>query len=331
MDIDAYAAAHRDQWDRLDELTRRRRLTGAQADELVSLYRASAGHLSRIRTGAPDPELIVVVSARVAAARGRITGTRETRMSDLVRFWLRSAPAALYRVRWWTVGVMIAEIAIAVIIAVWTLRSPEAMSAVGTPQERDDYARSMFESYYTRYEPSDFAVQVWTNNARIAAVCVASGITGILPAYMLFINAFSVGKAAAIMADHDALGLFFALITPHGLLELTCIFIAGGAGLRLFWTLLAPGPRSRGAALAAEGRALITVAVTLTAALAVAGFIEAFVTPAQIPWSIKLVVGVLAVTVLWAYTLVLGRRAVLAGQTGDLVEEEAGAGLAETG
>ena len=313
MDIDAYAAAHRDQWDRLDELTRRRRLTGAQADELVSLYRASAGHLSRIRTGAPDPELIVEVSARVAAARGRITGTRETRMSDLIRFWLRSAPAALYRVRWWTVGVMIAEIAIAVIIAVWTLRSPEAMSAVGTPQERDDYARSMFESYYTRYEPSDFAVQVWTNNARIAAVCVASGITGILPAYMLFINAFSVGKAAAIMADHDALGLFFALITPHGLLELTCIFIAGGAGLRLFWTLLAPGPRSRGAALA------------------VAGLIEAFVTPAQIPWSIKLVVGVLAVTVLWAYTLVLGRRAVLAGQTGDLVEEEAGAGLAETG
>ena len=168
-------------------------------------------------------------------------------MSDLVRFWLRSAPAALYRVRWWTVGVMIAEIAIAVIIAVWTLRSPEAMSAVGTPQERDDYARSMFESYYTRYEPSDFAVQVWTNNARIAAVCVASGITGILPAYMLFINAFSVGKAAAIMADHDALGLFFALITPHGLLELTCIFIAGvrGCDCSGLCSRPVPGPAGR--------------------------------------------------------------------------------------
>ena len=63
MDIDAYAAAHRDQWDRLDELTRRRRLNGAETDELVSLYRATAGHLSRIRTGAPDPELIAEVSA----------------------------------------------------------------------------------------------------------------------------------------------------------------------------------------------------------------------------------------------------------------------------
>ena len=118
MDIDAYAAAHRDQWDRLDELTRRRRLNGAEADELVSLYRATAGHLSRIRTGAPDPELVAEVSARVAAARGRLTGTREARLSDLSRFWAESAPAALYRVRWWTVGVMVAEIAIAVVVAV---------------------------------------------------------------------------------------------------------------------------------------------------------------------------------------------------------------------
>ena len=331
MDIDAYAAAHRDQWDRLDELTRRRRLNGAETDELVSLYRATAGHLSRIRTGAPDPELIAEVSARVAATRGRITGARETRLSDLARFWLQSAPAALYRVRWWTVGVMVAEIALTTVIALWTLRSPEAMSAVGTPQERDAYARSMFESYYSRYEPSEFAAQVWTNNARIAAVCVASGITGVLPAYVLFANALGVGRAAAVMADHGALDLFFALITPHGLLELTCIFIAGGAGLRLFWTLLVPGPRSRGTALAAEGRALITVAVALTAALAVAGFIEAFVTPARMPWSIKLVVGVLAVTVLWVYTLMLGGRAASVGRTGDLTEDEAGVVLAEAG
>ena len=331
MDIDAYAAAHRDQWDRLDQLTRRRRLNGAETDELVSLYRAAARHLSRIRAGAPDPELIAEVSTLVAAARGRITGTREARLSDLRRFWLRSAPAALYRVRWWTAGVMTVEIVIAVIVAVWTLRSPEAMNAVGTPEERDAYAGSMFESYYSQYEPSEFAAQVWTNNARLAAICVASGITGALPAWVLFANALNIGRAAAVMADHGVLSLFFALITPHGLLELTCVFVAGGAGLRLFWTLLVPGPRSRGVALAAEGRALITVAVTLTAALAVAGLIEAFVTPSQMPWAVKFVVGVLAVTALWAYTLVLGRRAADAGQTGDLDEEEAGVALPEAG
>ncbi|MBW3068871.1 MULTISPECIES: stage II sporulation protein M [unclassified Actinomyces] len=331
MDIDAFAAAHRDQWDRLDQLTSRRRLTGAEADELVSLYRATAAHLSRIRTGAPDPVLLAELSTRIAAARGRITGTREARMSDLRRFWVASVPAALYRLRWWTVAVTAVEIAIAVIVGVWTLRSPEAMAALGSQSELDTYAQESFEAYYSNYAPSEFAGQVWTNNARVAALCVASGITGVLPAYVLFANAVNVGQAGAIMADHGLLGQFFALITPHGLLELTCVFVAGAAGLKLFWTMLAPGDRSRGVALAAEGRALITVAAGLTVALAVSGFIEAFVTPAPLPWLLKGTIGALALAVFWAYTLLPGRRAVMAGHTGDLETDEAGAIQAEAG
>lgn len=331
MDIDAYAAAHRDQWDRLDQLVARRRLSGAEADELVTLYRAAAVQLTRIRSGAPDPQLVAGLSTRVASARSRVTGTREARLSDLRRFWVVSVPAALYHVRWWTVGVMLAEVAIAVVIAVWTLRNPEAMAALGTKSELEEYANASFESYYSQYAPQEFAALVWTNNARIAAVCVACGITGVLPAYVLYSNAVALGQAAAVMADHGVLDLFFALILPHGLLELTCIFVAGGAGLRLFWALLVPGPRSRGAALAQEGRVLISVAVALTVALALAGTIEGFVTPAPIPWVAKWAIGIVAVAVLWAYTLVLGRRAVDEGETGDLDDHEAGATLAVAG
>ena len=40
-------------------------------------------------------------------------------------------------------------------------------------------------------------------------------------------------------------GLFFGLILPHGLLELTCLFVAAGVGLRLFWAWVSPGPRTR--------------------------------------------------------------------------------------
>ncbi len=325
MDIDAFSASRRDQWDRLDELTRCRTLSGAQADELVSLYRGAARDLSRVRTQAPDPQVLAELSRRVAGARGKVTGTRELRTSDARRYLLQTVPAALYRQRWWTVGVMAVEIAIAVIVAVWTLRSPEAMSALGSPSKLDAYANKAFESYYSTYDPGDFASQVWTNNARLAVICVASGITGFLPAYVLWVNAVSLGQAAAIMADHGLLGHFFALISPHGLLELTCVFIAGGAGLRLFWTMLVPGPRPRGVALAEAGRALIAVAVAMTGALAVAGAVEAFVTPAPVPWVLKVAVGVLVLAVLWAYTLVIGGRAARAGVTGDLDEEEAGA------
>ncbi|RRD24439.1 stage II sporulation protein M [Actinomyces bowdenii] len=331
MDVDAFSAAHRDQWDRLDQLVSRRRLSGQEADELVALYRSCARHLSRVRTTAPDPQLAADLSRRLASARGRLTGTRELSLGDAMRFLSTTMPAALYRIRWWTIGVTMAEIAIAVIVGVWTLRTPEAMSALGTPQELEQYASKSFEAYYSTYEAPDFAAQVWTNNARIAALCVASGITGVLPLYILFQNAALLGSAGAVMADHGAFPQFLALISPHGLLELTCVFIAGAAGLRLFWTLLVPGPRSRGAALAAEGRALITVAVFLTGALALAGLIEAFVTPAPMPWAVKITIGVLALAALWAYTLLLGRRAAARGHTGDLGEEEAGYTLPEAG
>ena len=305
-------------------LVSRRHLSGGEADELVTLYRTCARHLSRVRSAAPDPQLIAELSTRVATARGRLTGTREVRTHAVRRFVLRALPAALYRIRWWTCGVMVAEIALALVVGVWTLHSPEAMAALGSPEELDKYAHEAFESYYSTYSAPDFAAQVWTNNARIAAICVAGGVTGFLPLYLLYSNAMALGQAGAIMTDHDMLGVFLSLISPHGLLELTCIFIAGAAGLKLFWTLLVPGPRSRSTALAAEGRALITVAVGLTAALALAGFIEAFVTPAPIAWPVKITIGTGALALLWAYTLVLGRSAVAAGVTGDLEEKEAG-------
>ena len=305
-------------------LVGRRHLSGAETDELVALYRTCARHLSRVRSAAPDPQLIAELSSRVATARGRLTGTREVRSHSVRRFVLQSVPAALYRIRWWTCGVMVAEIALALVVGVWTLHSPEAMAALGSPEKLDTYAHEAFESYYSTYSAPDFAAVVWTNNAGLAAICVAGGITGFVPLVMLYNNAVKVGQSGAIMADHDMLGVFFSLISPHGLLELTCIFIAGAAGLKLFWTMLVPGPRRRAAALAAEGRALITVAVGLTVALAVAGLIEAFVTPAPIAWPVKITIGAGALALLWAYTLILGRSAVAVGATGDLEDDEAG-------
>ena len=303
-------------------LVGRRHLSGAETDELVALYRTCARHLSRVRSAAPDPQLIAELSSRVATARGRLTGTREVRSHSVRRFVLQSVPAALYRIRWWTCGVMVAEIALALVVGVWTLHSPEAMAALGSPEKLDTYAHEAFESYYSTYSAPDFAAVVWTNNARLAAICVAGGITGFVPLVMLYKNAVNVGQSGAIMADHDMLGVFFSLISPHGLLELTCIFIAGAAGLKLFWTMLVPGSRRRAAALAAEGRALITVAVGLTVALAIAGLIEAFVTPAPIAWPVKITIGAGARALLWAYTLILGRSAVAVGATGDLEDDD---------
>ncbi|GAA2726011.1 stage II sporulation protein M [Cellulomonas aerilata] len=322
MDLDAFTAVRTSRWERLDALARRRRLSGAEADELVRLYQAVATDLSTIRSAAPDAVTVARLSDLLGRARSTIAGAHEPAWTDVTRFVVLSLPAALYRIRWWTVAVTVACVVVAVVAGSWVATQPDALRAMGTPSQRAEYAQDAFAEYY---DPSaGFAAMVWTNNAWIAAQCVGLGISGVWPLFVLANNAVMVGATGGMMADEGRLGLFLSLIAPHGLLELTAVFVAGAAGLRLFWTWVDPGRRPRARALAEEGRALFTVAVGLAGALAVSGLIEGFVTGSTLPWAVKITIGAAALAAFWAYTIVLGRRAVAAGHTGDLDTDRAG-------
>ena len=109
---------------------------------------------------------------------------------------------------------------------------------------------------------------------------------------------------------------------PHGLLELSAIVVAGGAGLAIGWAIIDPGDRTRGEALAEQGRRSAVIALGLAMAFIVAGTIEAFVTPSGLPTSMRIGIGVAACTGFWVYVVVLGRRAAAAGYTGAFGEHE---------
>jgi uncharacterized membrane protein SpoIIM required for sporulation len=136
--------------------------------------------------------------------------------------------------------------------------------------------------------------------------------------WILWQNALNVGIAAGLMAGAGRLDLFFGLILPHGLLELTCVFIAAGAGLRLGWSWIDPGPRTRTQAFAQEGLAAGALAVGLALTLAVSGFIEAFVTPSPLPTWARIGIGASVWLAFLTYVFVLGRRAAQAGSLGDV-------------
>lgn len=329
MDIDAFTAVHAADWDRLRDLSSRRRLDGAEADELVRLYQSVATHLSTVRSAAPDPALVTRLSDVLNRARTRIAGAHEPAWREVVRFAVVSLPAAFYRIRWWSHAVTAACLLVAVVAGVYIASDADAMNSMMSPADQDTYVNEAFASYY---EPgAGFAGVVWTNNARIAALAVAGGITGYFTLDVLWQNAVQIGATGGMMAAHDQLDLFLTLIAPHGLLELTCIFVAGAAGLRLFWTLIDPGHRRRSVAMAAEGRSLITTVVGLTVALGVSGVVEGFVTGSAMYWWLKIVIGAIVLAAFWAYVYVLGGRAVRGGATGDLAEHEAGATVVTAG
>ena len=325
MDLDAYTAARKSEWDRLAELGRTSGFTGPEADELIERYQAGASDLSAIRTTVGESVPGDRLSLYLSRARLRFTGASANVLSQLPTFFALQLPAALYRIRWICLVITVLSFAIGAIYGFWAASDPRVFATLGTEADLEKYAKEDFVDYYSNQSGSTFTGFVWTNNAWIAAQAIAFGIVGLYTPYLLFTNAQSLGNAAAIMEHFGELDTFFLYIAPHGQLELYSIFVAGAAGLRIFWSWVAPGHRTRMQALAEDGRALFTVVVGLILALLVSGLIEGNVTRQEWPWPVKIGIGTVALAAFLFYQWFVGRRAVRAGETGDLEEFEAGA------
>ena len=176
-----------------------------------------------------------------------------------------------------------------------------------------------FVSYYSEHPAGSFFSQVWLNNWWVSVQCIAAAILlGIPIPWMLFQNALNLGANAALMFDAGKGDVFLSLIIPHGLLELTAVFLSGAVGMRLGWSVVSPGNRPRAQVLAERGRAVVAVAIGLFGVLLVSAMIEAFVTPAPLPTAVRIGIGIAAEIAFLAYIFHFGRKAARAGETGDV-------------
>ncbi|MFT4157055.1 MAG: stage II sporulation protein M [Microbacterium sp.] len=323
MDADALTDARRAEWARLDQLSRAR-LDGSGVDELIVRYRAASADLADLKTSVGESAQGAYLSTILARARLRLTGASDSVLTLAARFFANQLPAALYRLRWTTLVIAIAFLAIGIGFAAWISSDPALLATLGTPAFLEQLAEEDITGYYTENPAAVFAGMVWTNNAWIAMQCVLFGITGFWPLFQIVINARNLGYICAVMAAHDRTDILVLYLLPHGMLELTCIFVAAAGGLHLFWSWVSPGNRTRSESLAAEGRSLATVSLGLVFALFVAGLIEGFVTGWSLPWPVKIGIGAAALAAFLIYMVVIGGRAYHRGHTGDLVEYEAG-------
>jgi uncharacterized membrane protein SpoIIM required for sporulation len=329
VDLDAFVREHGPTWDRLAELTARRRLRGSEVTELVDLYQRTGTHLSMVRSAAPDPTVVGRLTQLVAQARSRVTGTHPSLGGEVLAFFRVGFPAAVWHARWWWLSAAAGFLVVGFLTGAWVARNPEVQAAIGTPEAIRQLVTEDFEAYYSSDAAGAFAAQVWTNNAWVSALVLVAGGFFVLPAvWVLAQNAINVGIVGGLMAANGRADLFFGLITPHGLLELTAVFVAAGAGMRLGWQWIDPGPRTRAVALASEGRAAVGIALGLVVVLLVSGIIEAFVTPSGLPTWARVGIGVLALAGFLAYVGTFGRRAAAAGYTGDVTGEGSATELA---
>ncbi len=309
MDRDSFVARHLDQWSRLDALAGQRRHDGAEVDELVRLYQRTSGHLTTARTRYADRDLVIYLTRILARANAVLNRPAPVSLARVERAFTRTVPAALWRCRWSIAVVTGVSVLAAIVAAVWLSSTPGAIDLAMPADYRQYYVEEAFESYYSDGPAWLFSIRLFLNNATIALRMFGAGVALGLPTLAIAgVNGWQVGLAGTIMTDAGQGWNFWRLILPHGLLELSSIFVAGGAGLQVGWAAIAPGDRTRGRAIQEEGRRAATVAFTAAGALALAALIEAWITPSPLPDAVRIGIGAVALFVVWIGPLLIGRR-----------------------
>jgi uncharacterized membrane protein SpoIIM required for sporulation len=322
MDVDTFLATNQASWDRLSWLVQRAgrkvgRLSPDELEEMVSLYQRAATHLSYARTTYRDPALTASLSSLVARAGAVVYGSRPRTMRALGRFFADTFPAAVWYSRRFVAASAALLLVPAFAVGLWVANSPRAVEATGPKAVREAYVNQDFEQYYKSAPASEFASHVFTNNVQVSIYAFAAGIAFALPtAFILIFNGANVGVAGGLFASVGQQLKFWGLILPHGLLELTAVIIAGGAGLRLGWTLIDPGDRTRRAALAEEARRALAIVAGLVVVFLAAGTIEGFVTGSSLPTWARVGIGAVGEAALLTWLFVRGRAAAARGLTG---------------
>ena len=142
----------------------------------------------------------------------------------------------------------------------------------------------------------------------MALLCLAGGMTaGLITIAVLVFNGLTTGLLTGLLVANGSGDVFFRLVLPHGLLELSLITVAGAAGLRVGWAIVAPGHRRRTEALATEARAAAELALGCALWLVPTGLVEGFVTPRGLSLPAAAAVGAGLAGLFWALVLWRGR------------------------
>ncbi len=328
MDLDAYVTEHAGEWTRLDRLSRRRRLDAAEVDELLVLYQRAGTHLSAIRSRAPEPSLIARLSRILLTARASITGGPTFSLRVVQRFFTVTFPLAVFQAwRWWC-GVATTFTVLTFAFMYYVAGDREVQLRFYTADQIDQLVNHDFASYYSEYQPQNFALSVWTHNALLTGEVLAGGVLIVPVVYLLYVNLINLAPIGGVMIGNGHAAEFFGLIMPHGMLELTAVFIGAGLGLRIGWAWIAPGPLlTRGRALARAARSAVLGALGLALVLGVSGLLEAFITPSPLPPAARITIGLLVWGSFLAYVLVFGHRAATLAENADVSEEDREADL----
>jgi uncharacterized membrane protein SpoIIM required for sporulation len=317
VNVERFRHARSSSWRELEELlgrTRRRpeRLGPEGVLRLGTLYRGAAADLALARRAFPADPIVGRLERLVTQAHSLVYDS-PTRRASAIRFFttdywrlVAEKPVAL-------VAAFVLLFGPAALSAGWALGSPAAAAGLVPAEFRPATQSERPWRDLTPGEQASFTTAVFTNNIKVTLVAFAGGVTlGVVTALILIFNGVILGAVGGLMVGAGNWRGFLELVTGHGVLELSCILVAGAAGLRLGWAIVAPGYRTRGDSARIEARKAVAIALGTAPWLVAAGIVEGNrARLAEAGVGVDLAVGVAIGLVYWTLVIVRGaaRRA----------------------
>lgn len=302
-----------EKWKRLEELTARvsrfrlKNLSGDEVREFGRLYRRTAADLAIAREEVKDQRLVNYLNHLVGRAHGAIYRSESSGFGVFWDFFRYEFPAVFrktfaYTLTAFSIFILSAAFAWGVCLL------DEGFAEQIAPRLRQDIAahHNWTESLNDANPIGSTSIQA--NNINVTFFAFAGGVLlGLGTVWVLIQNGLLLGMVMGLCVRYR----FWEIptfVAAHGVIELTAIFIAGGAGLLVGKSLLMPGDLRRIDALVINGRLAVKLILGCIPMLLIAGIIEGFISPAHIPAYIKFSISGMSALAMTLYFLKPDRR-----------------------
>jgi uncharacterized membrane protein SpoIIM required for sporulation len=307
-----FVADREARWTELDQLVRQagRRASKLGPDgvrRLGALYRATSADLALARRRFPGESVVGRLEQLVVRARGLVyEGNR--RGDSFVHFVTTGYWRRVRERPWLLLASVVLMMAPWVLSSTWAVRDPGAAQGLVPAQFKTVVGRDRANFGLTADEKAAASSAIFTNNIRVAFLAFAFGIAAAVgSAVVLVYQGVMLGTVFGLTIDAGNGRALFEFAFPHGVLELTCIVVAGAAGMRMGWALVAPGRRRRRDALVAEARPAAEMALGTAACLVVAGIVEGSLSTSGIGLGPAIAFGCALGGAFWALVVWRGR------------------------
>ena len=295
-------------WSQLESLLARVKQHGLHAlsrselRELGLLYRQTATDLSAVRGDPSSVQQSRYLNQLLGRAHNAIYSGQKKTVGGVWQFYHAEYPRIFRRLLPYTAVATAIFVVGAIAGTFVSLADPDYMREfVGPAMMSSIEHHEMWTRSIVSVKPQASS-GIMTNNLSVSFVTFAAGITaGLGTIFELFFNGLMLGVIGVACATYGMSVQLWSFVSPHGVLELPAIFIAGGAGLRIARALLFPGVLSRRDSLAVGGTDAVRLLVGVIPMLIVAGMIEAFFSPSSTPVPLKFVAAAVLFSLLIAY------------------------------